>query len=342
MPAVNDRDPAASSGISISNPYQKRFFLKRIFYHKRLFGAALDHAIVRAVGNACVRILRRNPDRLFSSVEIETINRCNSMCSFCPVNKRSDPRPLAYMSDELFSKILDDLASLDYAGKLALHSNNEPLLDEAIVERVRQARRKCPRAFVFIYTNGTRLSLDLARQLLEAGIDLIRIDNYSDRLKLHRNIRELVESFRQPPYVAHADKIRIVVRRLTEVLSNRGGAAPNKPSAQDASYRYYQSASCRYPFDQLVIRPDGKVSLCGNDAYGQVTLGDTSRQSLLEIWHGDDYRRLRAELATNGRKNLPVCNRCDVHTFDPDVFLERSRMLRFLNRTLGLSSSNWK
>ena len=124
--------------------------------------------------------------------------------------------------------------------------------------------------------------------------------------------------------------------------SNRGGAAPNKPSAQDDSYRYYESASCRYPFDQLVIRPDGKVSLCGNDAYGQVTLGDTSRQSLLEIWHGDDYRRLRAELATNGRKNLPVCNRCDVHTFDPDVFLERSRLLRFLNRALGLSSPNWK
>jgi radical SAM protein with 4Fe4S-binding SPASM domain len=342
MPAVNDRDAAASSGISISNPYQKRFFLKRIFYHKRLFGPALDHAIVRAIGNACVRILRRHPDRLFSSVEIETINRCNSLCSFCPGNKRSDPRPLAYMSDELFSKILDDLASLDYAGKLALHSNNEPLLDEAIVERVRQARRKCPRAFVFIYTNGTRLSLDRARQLLDAGIDLIRIDNYSDRLKLHRNIRELVESFRQPPYVEHADKIRIVVRRLTEVLSNRGGAAPNKPSAQDDSYRYYESASCRYPFDQLVIRPDGKVSLCGNDAYGKVTLGDTNRQSLLEIWHGEDYRRLRAELATNGRKNLPVCNRCDVHTFDPDVFLERSRMLRFLNRTLGLSSSNWK
>ena len=342
MRAMNGRDPAVPSGIAISNPYQKRFFLKRIFYHKRLFGAALDHAIVRAVGNAGVRILRRDPHRLFSSVEIETINRCNSTCSFCPVNKRSDPRPRAYMSAELFSKIIDDLAALDYAGKLALHSNNEPLLDESIVERVREARRKCPRAFVFIYTNGTRLKLDLARQLLDAGIDLIRIDNYSDRLKLHRNIGELVEAFRHPPDVAHADRIRIVVRRLNEVLSNRGGAAPNKPSARDDSYRYYESASCRYPFDQLVIRPDGKVSLCGNDAYGQVTLGDTSRQSLLEIWHGEDYGRLRAELATNGRRNLPVCNRCDVHTFDPDVFLGRSRVLRFLNRALGLSSSNWK
>ena len=27
----------------------------------------------------------------------------------------------------------------------------------------------------------------------EAGIDMIRIDNYSDRLKLHRNIRDKLE-----------------------------------------------------------------------------------------------------------------------------------------------------
>lgn len=339
---MKDHDPAASTGIAISHPYRKRFFLKRIFHHKRLFGAAVDHAIIRAVGDAGVRILRRNPERVFSSVEIETINRCNSTCSFCPVNKRNDPRPRAYMTEELFGKIIDDLASIGYGGKLALHSNNEPLLDESIVERVRQARARLPGAFIFIYTNGTRLSVDLARQLIEAGIDMIRIDNYSDRLKLHRNIRQLVEAFKRPPDAAHADKIRIVIRRLNEVLSNRGGEAPNKPPAQDQSYRYYESASCRYPFDQLVIRPDGKVSLCANDAYGQVTLGDTARQSLLEIWHGDNYRRLRDELTTNGRRHLPVCNRCDVHTFDPGVFTERSRILRFLNRTFGLSSSDWK
>jgi radical SAM protein with 4Fe4S-binding SPASM domain len=340
---VNARQtPKSGGGIAISSPYRWRYFLKRIFYHKPLFGPAIDHAIIRAVADACVRRLQHDPGRLFSWVEIETINRCNSTCSFCPVNRRADPRPLVTMSDALYTRIIDDLGSLGYAGKLALHSNNEPLLDEHIVERVRYARSRCPEAYIFLYTNGTRLDTALAWRLIEAGIDLIRIDNYSDRLKLHRNLRRLVEDFQHPRYAEQAARIRIVIRRLNEVLSNRGGTAPNKTPQQVHAWRYYQSASCRYPFDQLVIRPDGKISLCGNDPYGQVTLGDAARQSLAEIWHGEDYRRLRTELTANGRRNLPVCNTCDVHTFDPEVFLRHSAVLRALGRVFRFSSWNWK
>lgn len=336
------RAPRSGSGIAISSPYRWRYFPKRIFHHKSLFWPALDHAILRAVGEAGVRRLRREPDRLFSWVEIETVNRCNSTCSFCPVNRRVDPRPRATMSDALFERIVEDLGSLGYSGKLALHSNNEPLLDGAIVDRVRRARSGCPDAFLLLYTNGTLLDTDLAWKLLQAGLDLLRVDNYSDRLALHRNLQQLVEDFRRSPYSEQAGRIRIVVRKLDEVLSNRGGTAPNKSPQQDQTYRYYRSASCRSPFDQLVIRPDGKVSLCVNDAYGQVTLGDAAHQSLSEIWYGEAYRRLRAELTANGRRNLPLCSTCDVHTFDADLFLEHGGILRALSRLLPLSSHNWK
>ena len=131
MPSMTEcKLPKSGSGIEISSPYQWRYFLKRIFFHKSLFGPTIDHAIIRAV-DTCVRILRRDPGRLFSSVEIETINRCNSTCSFCPVNRLRRPASTVSMSDDLFTRILDDLGSLGYSGKLALHSNNEPLLDES-------------------------------------------------------------------------------------------------------------------------------------------------------------------------------------------------------------------
>jgi radical SAM protein with 4Fe4S-binding SPASM domain len=342
MPKLTRTDTAAPGRIVVRSPYKWRFLPKRIFHHKPLFGSAVDHAIIRTVGDACVRILRRDPDRLFSSIEIETVNRCNSTCSFCPVNTRTDVRPLAHMSDRIFTKVIDELSSLGYSGKISLHSNNEPLLDEKIVERVRYAKTSCPDAFVFFYTNGTLLSTELAWQLIQAGIDFIRVNNYSDKLTLHKNIQALVKDFEGLPLAEHATKIRIVVRKLNEVLSNRGGAAPNKSPDHSHAYRYYQTAMCRYPFDQLVIRPDGKVSLCGNDAYGQITMGDVDRQSVTEIWFGKDYRRLRAELSANGRRNLPLCNTCDVHTFDPDAFLARSRLLRAVNRFVNLSSYNWK
>ena len=91
-----------------------------------------------------------------------------------------------------------------------------------------------------------------------------------------------------------------------------------------------------------MIRPDGKVSLCGNDPYGRVTLGDASRQSLSEIWYGEAYRKLRAELTQNGRRNLEVCRTCDVHTFDPAHLLGDSGIARRLSRAIGLISDDWK
>ena len=76
--------------------------------------------------------------------------------------------------------------------------------------------------------------------------------------------------------------------------------------------------SCILPFAQLIIRPDGKISLCSNDAYGQMTLGDASEQSLKEIWFGDKCIEVRKALR-KGRKNNKLCRCCD-STFYPGQF----------------------
>jgi biotin synthase-like enzyme len=51
---------------------------------------------------------------LFSYIEIETINRCNNDCAFCPVNRNDDPRPKAVMDDGLLRAIVSQLQDIDY------------------------------------------------------------------------------------------------------------------------------------------------------------------------------------------------------------------------------------
>ena len=43
-------------------------------------------------------------------VNIETINRCNSTCSFCTANKNAEKRPYLRMEEELFYLFIDQLA----------------------------------------------------------------------------------------------------------------------------------------------------------------------------------------------------------------------------------------
>ena len=92
------------------------------------------------------------------------------------------------MSTELFEKILFELEELDYAGKLSVFSNNEPFLDERIIDFHKYAREKVPKAFINLFTNGSLLNLKKLKDILPY-VDSITIDNYNDEVHIPRKLR---------------------------------------------------------------------------------------------------------------------------------------------------------
>ena len=280
------------------------------------------------ITNIACALLSKHPP-LFSAIEIETVNRCNGSCSFCPVNKGAETRPYAKMHDNLFKKIINELAEINYSGYLGIQSNNEPLLDKDIILKLRMAKEKCPSAKLYMYTNGTLLTVEKMGLILDAGVDSVTIDNYSDQLVMHHNLREIDNYYRSKNDRRYLEKVNISVQGENVIRTNRGGEAPNKKGIDYNEYHNYQNIGCLFPVKQMVIRPDGKTSLCCNDALGKVTLGDVSSQSLLEVWSGEKYKNLRKELKENGRINLTVCKNCDVFK------VEKSDINLIYNRLLG-------
>ena len=69
-------------------------------------------------------------------------------------------------------------------------------------------------------------------------------------------------------------------------------------------------AKCTLPYKQMIVRPDGKISLCCNDALGKMSLGDLTMQTVVEAWNSPEYRRVRALLA-GGREKIKLCEYCD-------------------------------
>ena len=53
-------------------------------------------------------------------IELETINRCNGSCAFCPVNRHDDPRELAVMDEALFCRIVEQIGASGFKGRMAL------------------------------------------------------------------------------------------------------------------------------------------------------------------------------------------------------------------------------
>lgn len=265
----------------------------------------------RLISKLTQRALRTDglDKRLFSAVEIETVNRCNGKCAFCPVSAGNDQREYHKMSEDLFQKIILELEGLDYKGSLALFSNNEPFLDQRIENFAMYARQHLPNAFIYLYTNASLLTLDRYIKIIDF-LDEMIIDNYNDSLELNPNVR-IINKFIQDKENLF-EKTKIHLRKEHEILFSRGGNAPNKQSTRTLKM------SCILPFAQLVIRPDGKISLCSNDAYGEMTLGDATEQSLKEIWFGQKCLEVRQALR-KGRKNHILCRHCD-STFYPGQF----------------------
>jgi len=287
-----------------SHPTREAFRARfPLFYERfRLLRWSLKDLYLRLTGRAVFRRLAAAAEKP-AHIEIETINKCNSTCGFCPVNRFSDPRQPMRMDEKLFHRIIGELAAWDYRGTLNLFSNNEPFLDKRIYAFAAYARAKLPHAYVQIISNGTAIDTAGAERILPHLSHMV-INNYAKEYKLHDNVAAIIDHLeaKRPEL---ADKLVVGYRLLDELKTNRAGNAPNRKVKQ-ARFR----SPCAYPFFQMVIRPDGKLSMCCNDALGEDTLGDVTIEGVKGAWRNANRRSVQQAML-KGRHTIPLCAKCD-------------------------------
>lgn len=248
------------------------------------------------------KLLNTNPYPLFYTIEIETINKCNGECQFCPVNKFDDPRQLAIMDTELFYTIIAQLKELNFKGRVQLFSNNEPLLDKRIFDFAKHTKEELNKCHLIFYTNGTLLDIDKFKKLI-LYCDTFCIDIYYDKEeKIPNNIKPVIKYCLQTPDLQHKVKIQLINKAA--IRNSRGGKSKNRKNI------YTVQTPCLLPFVQVVVRPTGEISLCCNDATGVFTLGDLKQEKLIDIWNGHYFNEIRKKLRFN-REQIPMCHQCD-------------------------------
>ncbi len=244
---------------------------------------------------------------LFRSIEIETRTRCNSSCSFCAASILADDRPDVYMSEDLYHKIIDELVTLDYDGSIKFFVNNEPLLDKRTPVFVRTAVERLPKVRTEVFTNGLKLNPRRGRELMEAGLHLLYINNYTEDGKTHRGVQAFLDEV-APDYPER--EIVFHLRMLNEKLQNRGGTAPNLGALPKPL-----PLPCLLPFEELIITADGRVTICCQDHYFNSAVGNANQQSLQDIWFNPAMQEIRSQLAKGDRSQHKLCKGCDFRGF---------------------------
>lgn len=242
---------------------------------------------------------------IFHNVMIETINRCNGTCSFCPANKKDESRSYKKMPEEMFQKIIHELKDLKWNGKLFMCVNNEPLIDNRILRFCEYAKMNISKIVTVLITNGTLLSPGLMDEM-PGKIDQMIINDYSEKYTLSKTHKHIYAYIKKNP--KRFEKMSIVINRRysKEILATRAGNAPNKPKKN-----VEMNCACLYPFTDLIIFPNGKIGMCCNDCSEITDFGDISKELLIDIWRNEKFKKVRISMM-GGARTYPFCKECDV------------------------------
>ncbi len=263
-----------------------------------------------------------NHTPLFGRIYFEVRTRCNGNCDFCAASMENEKRADTTMPFSSYKKVIDELSEIDYSGRVAYHVNNDPLIFSELEQYCDYARKSLPKAWIEIRTNGKALTKEKVESLISAGINELKVNDYSSRQS--QKVANAVESILNEvipvycdynkdsnAYVLKDSKRELIVsyndRDTHEVLSSRGGTSPNKKSKPE-----FSSEFCEHPFYQFNITTDGRVSKCCADLYFSEPMGNINQEKVLDIWYGEKFKAVRSKLFEGDRK-MRLCEECDYY-----------------------------
>ena len=105
-------------------------------------------------------------------LDLELNGGCNYKCPMCPQATGREREFLKKLPFETFEKIIDD--AMPYGlESVSLHGSGEPMLNRDMPKFVAHVKEKGLRCISF--TNGSKLTEDMSRQVIEAGLDVLRV-----------------------------------------------------------------------------------------------------------------------------------------------------------------------
>jgi MoaA/NifB/PqqE/SkfB family radical SAM enzyme len=297
-------------------------------------------ANAKPVRSLLLRTGRERAPRWPDIVQIESTNLCNAKCVFCPRDEMH--RRQGVMDFDLYRKVVDECVTLGIT-HVRVHNYGEPFLDKQLVEKVRYAKSKGI-AEVGMISNGSLITEDLARGMIDAGLDAINISvdasgkEVFEATRLHlkyddviQNVRTLArlrnESGRTHPklilsfvrqnnsaeeanfikeWSQIADKIHITD------LHNWAGTLNATSDVQFPCYRLWLT---------FTVLWDGRVSMCCADFDGRHVFGDLKSQSIAEVWNSPLYMAARRQHLESGGPE--ICRSCDLPKKDSPLWIKK-------------------
>jgi len=285
-------------------------------------------------------------------VRYEVTDHCNAECIMCPRDIHKSGREHGIMTFDNYKRSLDEVIELG-CQQIVLTGFGEPLVDKRLEKKVEYAKGRGLRTYII--SNGSLLTKKRATNLIQAGLDELRISFYGMRketyetvmvgLKFDVTMKNLL-GFLELREELGFKRPRLELNWL-ELPENAGDTEAFQeywePRADAIEiwkpHNFGDGRSYRERFDEVALkntcgRPEngplqiqwnGEVIPCCYDYNNQIVLGNAFEQPVLEILNGEKYELLRLAHREKKFALFPFCNQCD-------QLLEHADALVYTNR----------
>jgi hypothetical protein len=258
----------------------------------------------------------------------------------CPREKLT--RKPGFMDFGLFEKIIKEVSGMRRKPVTHLHGFGEPLLDKLLPERIELAK-VCGVKHTYIVTNASLLFPETSIQLINAGLDKMKISfygtdeesynttmrglnfkaafqNITDFLRIRKEMKRMnpqltLQYLSRETNNAEVEELRVLWSSLidknagdclniTSLHNYGGGRAYNYVGEKIASV-------CFYPWTAMSVLCDGRVVTCCMDYNGVQVMGDLNSQTVTEVWNGPVLSSVRRKFGKREYSGFPACMCCD-------------------------------
>lgn len=273
------------------------------------------------------------------TIFIDPSSVCNFNCKFCMNKYIPEPK---FMSYAVYLKLIKDLDEFEKPVKvIRLYGLGEPMLNQHFIDMVTVAKKSSKVLAVDTTTNGSKLSIDYNKKLIDSGIDRINISiegmNSSqykkftgrkiDFKRLCKNIEHLYKNKTNltifakinGDYLTDEEKEKFIeiFKPITDgcniEYTMNCWYDIDVPDKNEELGVYGQKREevdiCPYIFYSMMVHADGICSVCFLDWKQRMIIGDTHLNSIKEIWGSEAFNSFRIDML-NGKKNQ-ICMNCD-------------------------------
>jgi hypothetical protein len=304
------------------------------FSYKRSQGHCLAYLLNRFRWHCYPRL--RYVSRFPGHLDIEISSLCNMQCPMCftVTDYFKTKIEKGLMDFELFKKIIDEAVKYNLYS-IRISHRGEAFMHPEVIDFIRYAKNSGIKEVASL-SNILALTPALFEQAMQAGLDWLTISfdglgntyesirkpaTFQESLAKIKEYKKIKDKFKTYKPVIKIQSIWPAIKdcaiefvRLFEPYVDSIASNPlidYLHKDDPAGIEYWKNFDCPVSYQRLTVLFDGLVPYCHNDEFCTYIVGDVNKDTIHNIWHGQDMTQVRAtHQRHSGVYELSSCKYC--------------------------------